>query len=98
MDLIELPELEELLEKHAQLEVPDENLTQKLLDVLGLMGTCALGDVLNSQLKIERDAARKMVRKHLDDLLSDNVAKSDDAKDTLEQFYYCIDTSEILEP
>ncbi len=97
MSTIDKNKVLELLEKHSQLEQVDFKLTQELLDELGLAGTCSLGSVLNSEVEEEREAARKKIRVSLDDLLSGDPRVVEEARDTLGQFYYCVDTSGILE-
>ena len=97
MTTIDRTHIEGLLEKHAQLEQIDLENTQKILELLGLEGTCSLGDVLNSDLKEEREAAINIIRKNFDALTSDDEKLVEQTKETLGNFYYCVETSGIIE-
>ena len=49
---------------------------------------------LNIHIKRERDATMKMLEKYLDDLISGDPKRWADAKDSLNQIYYEIATTD----
>ena len=97
MKLIDKNHLQELMEKHSQMDYPDVKISHEIMDILGLLNIPDLGFTLNSKMKEERDAALNMVKRHLEGLLSDDLEKYEDAKETLSQFYYRVDEPSILE-
>ena len=97
MTSIDRTHIEIILENHAQLENIDLQSSKNIIEALGLEGTCSLASVLNSELKEEREAAIKIIRKNFDALTSDDEKLVEQTKETLGNFYYCIETSGIIE-
>ena len=97
MRIIDKNHLMELLKKHELQTYPDPKLTYKILDILGLLSIPDLGFTLNSKMKEERAAAMNMVRRFLEDLLSEDPERYREAKETLAEFYYKVDEPDILE-
>jgi hypothetical protein len=81
-------ELLVLIENFKKLEWPDQNLTEKILDMLGIHDIVELGFCLNKRIPRERLAAMNMVERHLEDLTNGDHKRWADAKDTLRQLYY----------
>ena len=78
------------IEKFKQLDWPDDDLIRHILETLGIFDLVELEFTLKKLDKRERNAAMKMIERHLDDLLSGDEIKWADAKDTLKQIYYTV--------
>ncbi len=63
-------EARELIAAFKRLDVPDEQLADKILSVLGIPGFYEVGSALKKPDKKERDAAATMVEQHVPGLLS----------------------------
>ncbi|MHA1766238.1 MAG: hypothetical protein ACTSWX_01690 [Promethearchaeota archaeon] len=86
--------LRENIKKFKELEHPDADLVRNILTSLGIYDIVELEVCLNLHIKRERDAAMKMLERHLDDLISGDHERWADAKDTLMQIYYQVESSD----
>ena len=87
-------DLMKLIKKFDSLEWPDDNLVEKIMISLGIHDIIEMEFCLNSRFKRERDAAMKMLVRYLDELTSGNHEQWMDAKDTLKQVYYQVDSTD----
>ena len=91
---IDRTKIENLLKKHSEATRTKKRLplTQELLQALGLEGTCSMASVLDSDLEEERAAARKMIEKNLDGLLSNDPEEVRKTQENIGDFYYCVES------
>ena len=91
---IDKTKIENLLKKHSEATLTKRRLplTRELLHTLGLEGTCTMASVLNSDLEEERSAARKMIEKNLDALLSNDPEEVKKTQEKIGDFYYCVES------
>ena len=91
---IDINKLKEDIKKFKELEKPDDELVRDILSTLGIYDIVDLEICLNIHVKRERDATMKMLERYLDDLISGDLKRWADAKDSLTQIYYEVATTD----
>lgn len=86
----QLKTLKKDIQVFKEQEWPDKNLIRRILETLGIYDIVELEFTLKKLDQRERNAAMKMIERHLEDLLSGDEARWADAKDTLNQIYYTV--------
>ncbi len=90
-----IPEdLQTLIDKFKDLTMPNQDLVRDILQTLGIYNNVELEFCLNKYEKPERDAAMRMIEKHLSDLLSDDSEVAEAAKQDLLDLYHQIKCAE----
>ncbi len=79
------------IQKYRSLDWPDDTLLESIMEDLGILENVEFEFCLKNRIKREREAAIKMLEKHLDDLTSGDSTRWADAKDTLMQIYYVVE-------
>lgn len=79
------------IEKFKELSYPNRNLTREILQMLGIYDIVDLEISLNKVQPRERMATMRMLEKYLEDLLSGDARRWNEAKAELRDIFFQID-------